>query len=100
MKKTLLTLKNTDRALKCSKEKKHECITGKNPFREGSINALEVLQKTETITPVQYSIKGDTQSQFMALLGAMMGKYPSRRPRTAKQAIDWLKVAKKTFVYE
>ena len=76
----------------------YECITGKNPFREGSINALEVLQKTETITPVQYSIKGDTQSQFMALLGAMMGKYPSRRPRTAKQAIDWLKVAKKTFV--
>ena len=78
----------------------YECITGKNPFREGSINALEVLQKTETITPVQYAIKGDTQSQFMALLGAMMGKYPSRRPRTAKQAIDWLKVAKKTFVYE
>ena len=78
----------------------YECITGKNPFREGSINALEVLQKTETITPVQYSIKGDTLSQFMALLGAMMGKYPSRRPRTAKQAIDWLKVAKKTFVYE
>ena len=78
----------------------YECITGKNPFREGSINALEVLQKTETITPVQYSIKGDTQSQFMALLGAMMGKYPSRRPRTAKQAIDWVKVAKKTFVYE
>lgn len=78
----------------------YECITGKNPFREGSINALEVLQKTETITPVQYSIKGDTQSQFMALLGVMMGKYPSRRPRTAKQAIDWLKVAKKTFVYE
>ena len=78
----------------------YECITGKNPFREGSINALEVLQKTETITPVQYSIKGDTQSQFMALLGAMMGKYPSRRPSTAKQALDWLKVAKKTFVYE
>lgn len=78
----------------------YECITGKNPFREGSINALEVLQKTETITPVQYSVKGDTQSQFMALLGAMMGKYPSRRPRTAKQAIDWLKVAKNTFVYE
>ena len=78
----------------------YECITGRNPFREGCINALEVLQKTETITPVQYSIKGDTQSQFMALLGAMMGKYPSRRPRTAKQAIDWLKVAKKTFVYE
>ena len=78
----------------------YECITGKNPFREGAINALEVLQKTETITPVKYSIEGDTQSQFMALLGAMMGKYPSRRPRTAKQAMEWLKVAKNTFVYE
>lgn len=35
---------------------------------------LEVLQKTETITPVQYSIKGDTQSQFMALLWGNDGK--------------------------
>lgn len=78
----------------------YECITGKNPFREGSSNALEVLQKTETITPVQYTIKGDTQSQFMALLGAMMGKYPSRRPKTAEQALGWLEAAKKTFVYE
>lgn len=78
----------------------YECITGKNPFREGSSNALEVLQKTETITPVQYTIKGDTQSQFMALLGAMMGKYPSRRPKTAEQALGWLEAAKMTFVYE
>lgn len=78
----------------------YECITGKNPFREGASNALEVLQKTETITPVQYTIKGDTQSQFMALLGAMMGKYPSRRPKTAEQALGWLEAAKSTFVYE
>lgn len=77
----------------------YECITGKNPFRENAINVLEVLQRTETITPVQYSIKGDTQSQFMALLGAMMGKYPSRRPRTAEQAIGWLEAAKPTFIY-
>lgn len=78
----------------------YECITGKNPFREGSSNALEVLQKTETITPVQYVIKGDCQSQFMALLGTMMGKYPSRRPKTAEQALGWLNAAKSTFIYE
>lgn len=77
----------------------YECITGKNPFREGSSNALEVLQRTETITPVHHTIKGDTQSQFMALLGAMMGKYPSRRPKTAEQALEWLEAAKITFVY-
>lgn len=78
----------------------YECITGSNPFREGASSALEVLQKTETITPVQYMIKGDTQSQFMALLSTMMGKYPSRRPKTAEQALAWLNVAKQTFVYE
>ena len=77
----------------------YECITGKNPFRENSENALEVLQKTETITPVNYSIVGDEQKQFMALLGSMMGKYPSRRPKTAEQALGWLNAAKSTFVY-
>lgn len=78
----------------------YECITGKNPFKDGASNVLEILQKTETITPVQYMINGDSQSQFMALLGAMMGKYPSRRPRTAEQALDWLNAAKSTFVLE
>ncbi len=77
----------------------YECITGKNPFRENSENALEVLQKTETITPVNYSIVGDEQKQFMALLGSMMGKYPSRRPKTAEQALGWLNAAKSTLVY-
>lgn len=77
----------------------YECLTGKNPFRENSENALEVLQKTETITPVNYSILGDEQKQFMALLGSMMGKYPSRRPKSAEQALGWLNAAKSTFVY-
>lgn len=77
----------------------YECLTGKNPFRENAENALDVLQKTETITPVSYSIEGDTQKQFMALLGSMMGKYPSRRPKSAEQALGWLNAAKPTFVY-
>jgi serine/threonine protein kinase len=77
----------------------YECLTGKNPFREGSRSALEVLQKTETLTPVTYVIEGDTQQQFMALLSSLMGKYPSRRPRDAEQALGWLNAAKKTFIY-
>lgn len=77
----------------------YECITGQNPFREGTSNALEVLQKTETITPAIYSIPGDTQKQFMALLSSMMSKYPSRRPKNAEQALRWLNVSKNTFVY-
>ena len=77
----------------------YECLTGKNPFREGARSALEILQKTETITPVIYTVRGDTQQQFMALLGSLMGKYPSRRPKNAKQALDWLTAAKPTLQY-
>lgn len=77
----------------------YECLTGHNPFREGARSALEILQKTETITPVAYILTGDTQQQFMALLSSMMGKYPSRRPKDAKQALGWLSAAKQTFEY-
>lgn len=77
----------------------YECITGENPFRKNANSSIEVLQNTETITPVSYSINGDSQNQFMALLGSMMGKYPSRRPRSAEQALGWLNAAKATFTY-
>ncbi len=77
----------------------YECLTGKNPFREGAGSALEVLQKTETITPVAYTVKGDTQRQFMALISSLMAKYPSRRPKDSKQALNWLTAAKATFQY-
>lgn len=78
----------------------YECITGENPFRKGAQSALDVLQRTETITPASFQIPGDTQKHFMALLSSMMGKFPSRRPKNANQALDWLNAAKATFVYD
>lgn len=78
----------------------YECITGENPFRKGAQSALDVLQRTETITPASFQIPGDTQKQFMALLSSMMGKFPSRRPKNATQALDWLNAAKATFVFD
>lgn len=78
----------------------YECITGTNPFQEGARSQLEMLLKTETITPVAHNIKGDNEHQFMGILGSLMGKYPSRRPQNATQAIDWLEAAKPTLSYE
>lgn len=77
----------------------YECLTGTNPFREGARSHLEVLQKTETITPVAYNIKGDTEHQLMGIIGSLMGKFPSRRPKNASQAIDWLEATKSTLEY-
>ncbi|MDR2590271.1 MAG: serine/threonine protein kinase [Oscillospiraceae bacterium] len=78
----------------------YECLSGQNPFSEGARSHLEILQRTETITPVNFQIKGDTQQQFMGLLSSLMGKYPSRRPKDATQALNWLNAAKSTLQYE
>lgn len=78
----------------------YECLSGKNPFSEGATSHLDILQRTETITPVSFQIQGDTQQQFMGLLSSLMGKFPSRRPKDATQALDWLNAAKSTFQYE
>jgi serine/threonine-protein kinase len=78
----------------------YECLSGKNPFSEGARNHLEVLQRTETITPISFRIQGDSQHQFMGLLSSLMGKYPSRRPNNATQALHWLNAAKSTFLNE
>jgi len=75
----------------------YECLTGQNPFSEGARSHLEILQRTETISPVKFQIEGDTQQQFMGLLSSLMGKYPSRRPKNAEQALNWLDAAKSTF---
>jgi serine/threonine-protein kinase len=78
----------------------YECLTGKNPFRDGATSHLDILQRTETITPISFQIQGDTQQQFMGLLSSLMGKFPSRRPKDAAQALNWLTAAKSTLQYE
>jgi serine/threonine-protein kinase len=75
----------------------YECLSGTNPFSEGARSHLEILQRTETITPVSFQVQGDSQQQFMGLLSSLMGKYPSRRPKDAAQALSWLTAAKSTF---
>lgn len=77
----------------------YECLSGHNPFSEGATSHLEILQRTETITPVSFQVVGDTQQQFMGLLSSLMGKYPSRRPTGAAQALTWLNAAKATLQY-
>lgn len=78
----------------------YECLSGNNPFCEGATSHLDVLQRTETITPISFQITGDAQQQFMGLLSSLMGEYPSRRPRNASQALEWLNAANATLHYE
>jgi len=77
----------------------YECVTGKNPFRENAASALDVLQRTATVTPASYHIPGDDQHLFMGLLSSLMGKSPSMRPKDATQAGGWLNAVKPTLQF-
>jgi serine/threonine-protein kinase len=77
----------------------YECLSGKNPFREAAASIFDILHNIETVTPVSFRIAGDTQHQFMGLLSSLMGKYPSRRPNYATQALNWLNAAKITLLF-
>lgn len=67
----------------------YEALSGQHPFRNGSNHPLDVLRQTETITPLQFSIPGDSQRQLMGFISILMDKFYSRRPKTAKQALEW-----------
>lgn len=76
----------------------YELITGENPFaRNANGNALNICLNTMTITPVQHHLQGDSQSQLMGLISALMNKTLFTRPRNAKQALAWLNSAKSSF---
>jgi serine/threonine-protein kinase len=77
----------------------YECLSGINPFSDGARSHFEILQRTVTITPIYFQISGDTQQQFMGLLSSLMGKFPSRRPNGAAQALSWLNGAKSTLLF-
>lgn len=76
----------------------YELITGENPFtRRANGNPFNIYMNTITITPVQHRILGDSQSQLMGLISALMSKTLFMRPKDAKQASSWLDSAKTTF---
>lgn len=77
----------------------YECIFGVNPYRTGTEQSYnEIWYKTITVIPERLQIKGDTQQQFMGLIETLMMKPISKRPSSAKKALEWLYGLKETLV--
>jgi len=67
----------------------YESISGKHPFIEDCKHPLDVLLRTEAINPIPFSIPGDSQRQLIGFILILMDKFSSRRPKSAKTALDW-----------
>lgn len=67
----------------------YEAITGEHPFVNGSRDHLDILRRTETLVVDFLVIPEDSQKQLSGFINILMSKYPSRRPKTAKIALNW-----------
>ena len=77
----------------------YECLFGEHPFVTGKeSNLVEVWYKTATVTPKNYSIEGDRDGQLIGFIQTLMQKQPSRRPPSAKKALEWFRAVVKTII--
>lgn len=78
----------------------YQAIFGKHPFitgKEADLN--EIWYQTITVMPESYLIPGDTDSQLMGLIQTLMQKQVSKRPPSAKKALEWFYTVRKTLTF-
>ena len=76
----------------------YQAIFGKHPFitgKEADIN--EIWYRTATVMPTAHSILGDTDSQLIGLIQTLMQKQVSKRPPSAKKALEWYYIVYETL---
>jgi eukaryotic-like serine/threonine-protein kinase len=69
----------------------YECATGTNPFRAGARSPLEVLQRVDKgyLPPLHLSFP--SASDFADLIAALTQRQRVHRPRSAREAHEWIK---------
>lgn len=68
-----------------------ECLTGVHPYRDGARDAPEVLRRIEQAPLVIPAITWDTKGHFADLLSAMGQRRIDCRPRSASEALAWIR---------
>ena len=58
----------------------------------------EIWYRTMTVMPKNYLISGDIDGQLMGLLQTLMQRQVTKRPPSAKKALEWFYVVKDTLV--
>lgn len=67
-----------------------ECAVGHNPFRTGARDELEILARVDTVPLPALVLPIAEDRSFTDLVGAMTQKRRDHRPRTVREALDWI----------
>ena len=68
----------------------YELLTGKNPFVEGCTSIAQVIRKVDTGKFELLKSEDPKQIALYELIHSCMGRYRSKRPKSAKEAYEWL----------
>ncbi|MGE4073033.1 MAG: serine/threonine-protein kinase [Lysobacterales bacterium] len=67
----------------------YECATGRNPFIDGARDGLEVLRRVERQPLPPLRVAYDRNGELRDFVAALTQKYPSQRPDSVRQAVQW-----------
>lgn len=68
----------------------YEAATGTNPYRVGLSDALEILKRVEKIPLPRLKLQLAAAQDFEDLVAAMTQRRREHRPRSARDAADWI----------
>lgn len=68
----------------------YESLYGQNPFYEGKRDQLEVFKHVCERDLPRLDIPGDVDGALAEFLAALVARFPSRRPQSAREALEWL----------
>lgn len=75
----------------------YESIFGRHPFITGEeLDINDIWYKTATVVPQDFYIEGDKDRKLIGFLQTLMQKHISRRPPTAKRALEWFYIIRDT----
>ena len=69
----------------------YECGTGNNPFRAGARDVLEVLRRIETLNFPRLNLSFLSAASFSDLVAALTQRQRIHRPRSAREAYEWIR---------
>lgn len=75
----------------------YEALAGFNPYLRGLHSSQAVIKRMETETIPIIAIPGDTSGVFGKFIASLIQRFPSRRPQTANEAIQWFEVVKQQY---
>ncbi|MDX8400701.1 MAG: serine/threonine-protein kinase [Gallionellaceae bacterium] len=67
----------------------YEALCGVNPYLEDKHDLMAVIRKMESQDLPALSIPEEVTGDLSEFICALASRFPSRRPQTAKEAIDW-----------